>query len=109
MKESYGEGVASHTDPKSCGGGSNATAEALIGARAGGVLSREIPSSGCRHCPTGGRQDQTSRERETRVDPARSETSSTYGNTMHGNREIPGLPRGEGHRGRIGKLEGARR
>ena len=35
MKESYGEGVAIHTGPESCGGGSNAMAEALTGVRAG--------------------------------------------------------------------------
>jgi len=42
MKESYGEGVANHTGPESCGGGSDAMAEALTGVRAGQVLSREI-------------------------------------------------------------------
>ena len=42
MKEPYGEGVANHTGPESCGGGSNAMAEALTGVRAGQVLSREI-------------------------------------------------------------------
>jgi len=42
MKESYGEGVAIHTGPESCGGDSNVTAEALTGVRAGQVLSREI-------------------------------------------------------------------
>ena len=42
MKEPYGEGVASHTGPESCGGSSNAAAEALTGVRAGQVLSREI-------------------------------------------------------------------
>ena len=42
MEVSYGEGVASHTGPESCGGGSNAMAEALTGVRAGQVLSREI-------------------------------------------------------------------
>jgi hypothetical protein len=42
MREPYGEGVASHTGPESCGGGSNAVAEALTGVRAGQVLSREI-------------------------------------------------------------------
>jgi hypothetical protein len=35
MKEPYGEGVASHTGPESCGGGSDAIAEALTGVRAG--------------------------------------------------------------------------
>jgi RNA-directed DNA polymerase len=42
MKEPYGEGVASHIGPESCGGGSNAAAEALTGVRAGQVLSREM-------------------------------------------------------------------
>ena len=42
MKESYGEDLASHTDPESCtvvrkGGG-----EALTGPCTGGLLSREI-------------------------------------------------------------------
>jgi hypothetical protein len=41
MKESYGEGVANHTGPESCGYGSNVMAEALTGERAGRVLSRE--------------------------------------------------------------------
>jgi len=42
MKEPYGEGLANHTGPESCGGGSNVFAEALTGVRAGQVLSREI-------------------------------------------------------------------
>jgi hypothetical protein len=42
MKESHSEGVATHAGPESCGGGSNVTAEALTGVRAGQVLSREI-------------------------------------------------------------------
>ena len=42
MKESYGEGVATHTGLESCGGGSNAMAEALTGVSIGQVLSREI-------------------------------------------------------------------
>jgi len=41
MKESYGEGVATHTDPESCGAVREDGAEALTGARAGQVLSRE--------------------------------------------------------------------
>jgi hypothetical protein len=56
MKESYGEGVATHTGPESCvvvrkGGG-----EALTGERAGRLLSREITnvaaSSGQSGVPT---------------------------------------------------------
>ena len=42
MKESYGEGVAIHIGPESCGGDSDVMAEALTGVRAGQVLSREI-------------------------------------------------------------------
>ena len=41
MKEPYGEGVAIHTDPESCGNDSNGMAEALTGVRAGRVVSRE--------------------------------------------------------------------
>ena len=42
MKESYSEGVASHTDPESCVGLPRGGGEALTGARAGRVWSREI-------------------------------------------------------------------
>ena len=44
MKESHGEGVATHTDPESCVGGRKGSGEALTGARAGWVSSREIPN-----------------------------------------------------------------
>ena len=44
MKESYSEGVASHTGPESCGGGSNVMAEASTGEHVGGLLSCEINS-----------------------------------------------------------------
>jgi len=42
MKQPYGEGLASHTDPESCVVSREAGHEALTGAHAGGVLSREI-------------------------------------------------------------------
>jgi len=42
MQESYGEGVASHPDPEPCGVAREGGAEALVGARTGEVLSREI-------------------------------------------------------------------
>ena len=41
MKESYGEGLATHTDPESCGAAREGGVEALTGARAGRVFSRE--------------------------------------------------------------------
>ena len=51
MKESYGEGVATHTDPESCGAVRKGEREALTGARAGRVLSRERTfTPGCRRC-----------------------------------------------------------
>lgn len=41
VKVHHGEGVAIHTDPKSCAGGREAAREALTGARAGQPLSGE--------------------------------------------------------------------
>ena len=46
MKEPYIEGVANHDDPESCAGVRKGDGEALTGARAGRVLSREITQSG---------------------------------------------------------------
>ena len=43
MKEPYGEGRASHTGPESCAGVRKGAGEALTGAPAGRVSSREIP------------------------------------------------------------------
>jgi hypothetical protein len=42
MGESYGEGLANHTGPESCGVRSNSGAEALTRVCAGWVLSPEI-------------------------------------------------------------------
>ncbi len=57
MKESYGEGLASHTGPKSCVSVRKGEGEALTGVHTGPVLSREIVAppqgavtSGCRRC-----------------------------------------------------------
>src|ERR1700730_12202406 len=46
MQESYGEGLASHTGPELCGVSREAGLEALVGVRAGRVLSPEISQSG---------------------------------------------------------------
>jgi len=46
MKESYGEGVALHTDPESCAVDRKVGSEALTGARTGQPLSGEIILSG---------------------------------------------------------------
>ena len=42
MKESYGEGLASHTGPKSCASVRKGEGEALTGVHTGPVLSRVI-------------------------------------------------------------------
>jgi hypothetical protein len=43
MKEPYGEGVAIHTEPDSCGDNSNVMAEALTGLRA--PINRDVPQT----------------------------------------------------------------
>ena len=110
MKESHGEGVASHTDPESCGAVCKGGVEALTGARAGQVFSRESSSlRGADAVRRSGRQHLWHRNREMLRDPARSETLCTYGNTSHENREILGSPVADGASGRIGKSKDVRR
>jgi len=46
MRVSYGEGLASHTGPESCGRTREGVTEALTGVRAGWVLSHEKVTSG---------------------------------------------------------------
>lgn len=41
MKVSYSKGIANHTGPESCAGGSNSVSEALTGEKAGRTLSPE--------------------------------------------------------------------
>ena len=110
MKESHGEGLATHTGPESYGGARKGVAEALTGVRAGRVLSRESGSlrsaDAVRRC---GRRNRQRRYRETLLGSARSETPCTYGNTMLGNREILWLPMADGAMGRVGKSKDVRR
>ena len=107
MKESYSEGLATHTGPESCVGGRKASGEALTGVRAGWVSSREMPSLlGANALGVAVRQHRPGRHRESRGDLARSKTPCTSGNIPRENREIPWLPSGGGCRpGRIGKSE----
>jgi len=109
MKESYVEGLATHSGPESCVSIGNGAGEALTGVRAGRVLSRERPTlRGADAVEGGGRQHPLRRYREALRDPARSETPSTYGNTSHGNREVPHLA-GGGAPVRTGNSEEATR
>ncbi len=104
MKESYGEGVASHTGPESCAVDREVGSEALTGVRTGQPLSGEITSSGA---PTqlviaeGNTVSGAMRESPQGSTP--SKTLCTYGNSRHGNREIPGVPCPDGGHGRSGK------
>ena len=92
MQESYGEGVAIHTGPELCVASRKAGGEALVGARAGRVLSPESTLDwGADAVTLRGRPHPTHRQREMGGDPTGSETPRMHGNTTHANREIPGL------------------
>jgi RNA-directed DNA polymerase len=91
MQESYGEGVANHTGPELCGASREAGLEALVGVRAGRVLSPEISQIGVpTQSPCAEGNTPVQRERELDRDPTGSETPRMHGNTSHENREIPG-------------------
>jgi RNA-directed DNA polymerase len=110
MKVSYGEGLANHTGPESCGAVREDGVEALTEEGAGRVFSRERrflrDADAVRR---GGRPHRMRRYSKVFSSPARSLTPSTYRNTSHGNREVPRLPRAESALGRIGKSEDTRR
>lgn len=90
MKESYGKGIASHTDLESCVTDRKVRLEALTKACAGPVSSREIKSVwGADAVEESGRQYRRCRHSETQLDPTRSQTRSMYRNNLRENREIP--------------------
>ena len=109
MKESYVEGLATHSGPESCVAVREGSGEALTGVRAGRVFSRESFLRGADAVRRSGRPHPVRRYRETLRDPARSETPCTYGNTSRENREIPCPPAADGAAGRVGKSKDARR
>jgi hypothetical protein len=109
MKESYGEGLATHTGPESCGAAREGGDEALTGERAGRVFSRVTQLRDADAVRRGGRQHPGRRYRKAPGSPARSETPRTYGNASHGNREIP-CPSGAVRApDRVGKSKDTRR
>ena len=100
MKVSYGEGLANHTGPESCGVAREGGCEALTGEGAGRVFSRERTIlRDADAVGGGGRHHRMHRHREVRPSPARSQTPSTYRNILHGNREIPRSPRAKARPG----------
>ena len=78
MKESYAEGLATHSGPESCGVHRKVSVEALTGARAGRVLSRERRAlRDADAVRRSGRHHRTHRYRKMHPGPARSETPET--------------------------------
>jgi hypothetical protein len=110
MKESYGEGLATHADPESCAVARKGQREALTGERAGRVFSRERNVlRDADAVEEGGRPRPARRHRKMRQSPARSETPSISGHTSRENRESPRSPAADGGAGRIGKSKDTRR
>ena len=92
MELSHDEGIASHIGPESCAFVRKNKGEALTGERAGRVWSREDPRV------QGVDAVLRVEGNMERIDSARFVSTlrgqrprSTYGNTSHGNREIPYL------------------
>ena len=109
MQESYGEDLASHTDPESCTIVRKGGREALTGACAGEPLSREIIRvQGADAVSVCGRLYPMPRQGERSGDPARSENLSRHRTTSRENREIPCLPVQHGTTGRVGKSQDVR-
>ena len=104
MKESHGEGVATHTGPESCAGVRKDAREALTGGRAGRVCSRERTIlRDADAVEEGGRPHPGRRYRQTLRGPARSETPCMHGHTSRENRESLGSPAVDGTAGCVGK------
>jgi hypothetical protein len=115
MKELYGEGFATHTDPESCAGSRKGAGEALTGAHAGRAIEpRKLLLSGADAVTGSGRQHDPARDCECRIDPARSKNSGSRGVdgwgcmrgiSMRENREVPCPPVADGATGRGGKAK----
>jgi RNA-directed DNA polymerase len=107
MKAPHIEGVATHDDPESCVSIREDGGEAVTGAHAGPVWSRENKQSGA-PTPLSEAEGNTTggRYREPPGGPARSETRSTCGTFLRENREVPESLTADGAVGRTGKAQG---
>jgi len=104
VKVPYGEGLATHTGPESCGDDSNVMAEALTGVRVGQVLSREMLVNS--RVPTLWIVRKATRDVSLSRDTfglCAVRDLGMYGSTMGGNREIPYSSPHRGYGDRIGK------
>ena len=89
MRKPHVEGLATHDDPESCGGAREGAAEVFDrGTYGPGIEPRNFLIRGADAVPLAGRQHALHRYREMRGGPARSKTPSTYGTSLHENREI---------------------
>ena len=109
MKESYGEGLATHAGPESCAGAGDRAGEALTGESAGWVLSHEkVLVRDADPVGERGRPQPTFRFGKGRWYPARSETPGMHGSNLRENREILRSPQ-PARWGRIEKSKDVRR
>ncbi len=110
MKEPYIEGLATHDDPESCAATRERCREALAGAHAGWVLSREIRLlQGADAVIPCGKQHPSRRHGKPEGDPARSKTPRTHEIFLRGNREIHESLAVRRTTGRIGKAKATSR
>src|SRR5579859_2376656 len=101
MKESYREGVASHSGPEPCEGGGNVALEALDrGICRLGIELRNPAFRGADVVRRYGRQQRASAITRARHGPAESKTPSMQRNFMRENRETPLSPAGSVRAGR---------
>jgi hypothetical protein len=109
MQESSGEDLANHTDPESWAVARKDGREALIGAWAGGLGSREILIvRGADAVPVSGRPQLRPRPGKRFGDLARSKTPGMHRHTSRENREVPCVPVRDGAAGRGGKSKDIR-
>ena len=101
MKESYREGVASHSGPEPCEGGGNVALEALDrGICRLGIELRNPAFRGADVVRRNGRQQRANAIMRAWRDPAESKTPSMQRNSMRENRETPSPPAGSVRAGR---------
>ena len=93
MKESYREGVASHSGPEPCEGGGNVALEALDrGICRLGIELRNQAFRGADGVRPHGRQQRAIATTRARRGPAESKTPSMQRNSMRENRETLSPP-----------------
>ena len=102
MKVSNVKGLANRDGPESCGGARKSGGEALTGAGAGRVLSRErYRTRDADPVRTRGKLQPTVRVGEACWYPARSKTPGMHGSNLRENREILRSPKPV----RLGRIE----